>query len=60
MGVASLLIQRVTEHFHGTGKPVGLLVEPENLNAKRLYESLGFRAVGYNGFFGVPMIHMQK
>ena len=59
-GIAARLIQTVEEHYRPAGKPVGLLVEPENLNARRTYERLGFQDAGRNGFLGVPMIHMQK
>ena len=58
-GIGSELIRYSVEANKNSGKPMGLLVEPENLNAKRLYEKLGFMAVGENAFFGAPMIHMQ-
>ena len=58
-GVASSLIKWALEHSPNPGKPYGLLVEPENTNARRLYEKLGFRKVGINNFFTTPMYHMQ-
>ena len=58
-GIATALIRSVISHHKEAGKPVGLLVDPDNPKAKHTYESLGFREVGTNGFFGVGMIHMQ-
>lgn len=57
-GIASSLIAAVMTEFRETGKPFGILVEPENLHAKRLYEHLGFIENGVNRFCGVPMLHL--
>ena len=58
-GVAVALIRQAIERKRIGNKPFGLLVEPENAVAKRLYESLGFRQVGISHFFSVPMLHME-
>ncbi|MDE6397172.1 MAG: GNAT family N-acetyltransferase, partial [Muribaculaceae bacterium] len=60
-GIASALIAYTIERNASPDNPtVGLLVEFENRRAQRLYESLGFKTVGINNFFPVPMHHMQK
>lgn len=59
-GVASRLIAHVIEKNRSIGKKFGLLVEPENSRARHLYEANGFREVGINNFFMVPMHHLQK
>ena len=59
-GVASALIRQIMKEKRHIGKPFGLLVEPENRNAKRLYQKLGFREIGISNFFSTPMQHMQK
>ena len=57
-GVATALINGVIEKYSDSGKPFGLLVEPENTTARCLYDRLGFRKVGVNRFCGVPMDHL--
>jgi ribosomal protein S18 acetylase RimI-like enzyme len=37
---------------------VGLLVDVENMNAKRLYESLGFRKVDQRFLLGSTLDHL--
>ncbi|MCH5318520.1 MAG: GNAT family N-acetyltransferase [Paramuribaculum sp.] len=59
-GIATALFRAAFEKFGNIGKPFGLLVEPSNERAKRLYEQLGFKDVRISDFFGTPMIHMQK
>lgn len=59
-GAASLLLKAVESRFAGSGKPLGLLVEPENAVARTVYSHWGFREEGISNFFRVPMIHMQK
>lgn len=59
-GVASALLKGVEKRFGDIGKPLGLLVEPENLTALRTYIHWGFREVGISNFFRIPMLHMQK
>lgn len=58
-GVASLLIKSTIEKFKHLRKPYGLITEPSNHNAIKLYETLGFRPVGLRKFIGIEMIHFQ-
>lgn len=58
MGIASKLIDEVKLRYIGSGKPIGLLCEPENRDAYGLYISKGFREVGVSRFFHTPMIHL--
>ena len=57
--IAGRLIAAAIEHFAPLGKPVGLLVDPDNPRAEHLYLSLGFRRVDERPFAGVMMHHMQ-
>ena len=59
-GVATALIKSVEERYGDAGKPLGLLVEPENAIARRAYLRRGFGDTGVSNFFRTPMIHMQK
>lgn len=59
-GVATALLKAVEYKFRNSGKPLGLLVEPENKTALQTYTSWGFREIGISNFFRTPMIHMQK
>ena len=58
-GVASTLFENVFEVGKSSGKPFGLLVEPSNAMAIRLYEKLGFKYNGVSNFFQTPMLMMQ-
>lgn len=58
-GIASALLKASIEKAQQAGKPAGLLVEKENHNARRLYESLGFKYVGERPFAYVMMDHLQ-
>lgn len=58
-GIGARLLRAAVARHATVGKPVGLLVEYENHNAQRLYESVGFRRVGHRPFLGVMMYHMQ-
>lgn len=58
-GIASGLIKATAERAGASGKPLGLLCEPENAVASRLYECVGFRKVGTRLFMGIPMNHMK-
>lgn len=57
-GIASSLIKAAIEKYSEIGKPFGLLVEPHNEKAHKLYKELGFKEDGINNFCGEPMIHM--
>ena len=59
-GVATKLLEAVEAKYGESGKPLGLLVEPENENARHTYIKWGFREVGISDFFRTPMIHMQR
>ena len=58
-GIASSLIKATIEKYRKIGKPFGLLVEPHNIKAHKLYKELGFKDDGVNNFCGVPMIHLS-
>lgn len=58
-GIARALLHGATERAREAGKVPGLLVEKENVRARRLYESVGFRHVGDRAFFDTMMDHMQ-
>ncbi len=58
-GIASRLIFAACKSHIGLGKPFGLLVDPDNPDAHKLYERLGFREVGMRPFAGVMMHRMQ-
>lgn len=58
-GLGSLLIKSMIEKNESKGKPFGLLCDPDNMNALKLYERLGFRRDGYNSFCGTRMIHLK-
>lgn len=58
-GVASALLEAVKVRFKDSGKPLGLLVEPENEKALCAYTHWGFRKKGVSHFFSTPMLHLQ-
>ena len=58
-GIASSLIKAAIERYKIIGKPFGLLVEPKNERAHKLYKELGFKEDGVNNFCGEPMIHLS-
>lgn len=58
-GIASSLIKAAMERYKDKGKPFGLLVEPHNTKAHKLYKELGFKEDGVNRFCGEPMIHLS-
>ncbi len=58
-GVGTALIRDAKARAEKSGKPLGLLVDEENENAARLYESLGFREVCRRPFAGVEMRSMR-
>lgn len=58
-GIGTKLIEAVRERGAALGKPVGLLVDFGNPNARRLYTALGFRSVGQRPFAGKTMEHLR-
>ncbi|MCH5238319.1 MAG: GNAT family N-acetyltransferase [Muribaculaceae bacterium] len=58
-GIASSLIKTAIEKHRNIGKPYGLLVEPNNEKAHKLYKELGFKEDGVNNFCGEPMLHLS-
>lgn len=57
-GIGTRLIESFIKKHSASEKPVGLLVDYDNPNARRLYEQLGFKPKGPRSFFGTPMEHM--
>lgn len=57
-GVATSLLNAAIDKYKNIGKPFGLLVEPHNSKAHKLYKELGFKEDGVNNFCGEPMIHL--
>lgn len=58
-GVARALVKAMGERATDINKPLGLLCEKDNINARKLYDSLGFKQVGETLFAGEMMNHMQ-
>lgn len=58
-GVARALIVDAASKAHRAGKPLGLLCDKENPQARRLYDSVGFAVVGERPFAGHLMDHLQ-
>lgn len=60
-GVGAALVNAFCERAFAEGAEcVGLIVEGENVNAKKLYLSQGFTRVGTRLFFGHQMHHLNK
>lgn len=59
-GVATALIAAMCERAKEIGKPAGLLCDKTNHNARRLYDSLGFKKIGERPFAEEMMDHLQK
>lgn len=59
-GIASRLINAAVMSHQSSSKPSGLLVDKDNLRARRLYERLGFTQVGETPFAGTLMDHLQR
>lgn len=57
-GIATNLIEAAAERAASAGKPLGLLVSKTNPDARRLYDSIGFRAAGERFFAGELMDHL--
>ena len=59
-GLGGKLIEAMVERHRNGGKPIGLLVDFSNPNARKLYVKMGFESKGTKRFCGVDMEHMQK
>lgn len=59
-GIGSILIEDAYKKAKDAGLPLGLLVADDNRNARRLYESLGFKPVGRRMFAGEEMTNMRR
>lgn len=61
LGVGRALVSAFCDKAFAEGhKRVGLIVDYENLNAEKLYKSLGFERVGTRPFFSHQMWHLQR
>lgn len=59
-GVGSKVLQfLIDEYANKQRKTLGLLVDEENQNARRLYLKMGFKLVGRKLLFGKNMEHLQ-
>lgn len=58
-GIAAALLRAAIAKAHSIGKPAGLLVDYDNVRARRMYGRVGFEAVAPRPFFGIMMEHMQ-
>lgn len=60
-GIGKKLIHAFWEKAYSLGyERVGLIVDSENISAKRFYESLGFFTLGEKDFMGHRYFHMIK
>jgi len=59
-GIASALLNAMSERAASIGKPAGLLVDKINPRARKLYERVGFTFVDERPFAGVLMDHLQR
>lgn len=61
VGVGRELINAFCDKaFSENGDCVGLIVDCDNIEAEKLYNSLGFNRVGTRDFFGHQMWHLQR
>jgi len=59
-GIGSLILQfLINEYVHKRNETLGLLVDKDNTNAKKLYLKLGFREVGVKTLAQKNMEHLQ-
>lgn len=59
-GIGSKMLQfLIDEYVNKREQTLGLLVDEENPNAKRLYVKLGFKSAGKKVLFGKLMEHLQ-
>ncbi|WP_440122140.1 GNAT family N-acetyltransferase [Tenacibaculum sp. Ill] len=59
-GIGSKILQfLINEYVHKKNETLGLLVDKENPNARKLYLKLGFKVVGEKVLAGKEMEHLQ-
>lgn len=58
-GIAGKLISTAALRAKAAGKPLGLLCDPDNVHALKLYCGTGFKEIGKRAFMGISMLHMQ-
>lgn len=59
-GIGSKLLRfLINEYAHKQNKTLGLLVDKDNVNAKKLYLQAGFKIVGEKTLAGKKMEHLQ-
>lgn len=59
-GIGSMIFQfLISEYVHKRNETLGLLVDQENPNAKKLYLKLGFEVVGEKTLVGKKLEHLQ-
>lgn len=58
-GIASSLIRATAGRARAIDKPLGLLVDKDNVRARRLYDREGFKPVGEREFMHTLMDHLQ-
>lgn len=58
-GIGRALLKAGMANAAAAGKPAGLLVDKENIGARKMYEAMGFRKVGDRPFAGIMMDHMR-
>lgn len=59
-GLAMKLIRKAADKAAMARKPLGLLVDHDNPEARRVYVAAGFQSVGERPFAGKMMEHMQR
>ena len=59
LGIGSALIKAGISNAKAAGKPAGLLVDKDNIEAQKMYESHGFKYVDDRQFAGRMMNHMR-
>jgi ribosomal protein S18 acetylase RimI-like enzyme len=60
MGLGTKMLEfLINLYVSKEGKALGLLVNQDNLQAKKLYDRLGFKKVEARVFAGKQMLHLQ-
>jgi ribosomal protein S18 acetylase RimI-like enzyme len=59
-GIGSQMLRfLIDEYVHKRGETLGLLVDDDNLKARKLYLNLGFKTVGKKALLGKTVEHLQ-